>query len=295
MTSEPEPVYRDSRGILDPWLLRQRVRLTRYPVSAALAGLIDRFWAVRWDLPVDVVHRQQVLTHPAANLSVSHPDAQSNASGTPDDPLGGGQGQRLEARVNGVATALSTRHLSGRGWAVAAMTTPGGLGAFISGSVADLTDRIVAFDGVIDVDEAGLLHRLGSEPDEAARVEALASALQAALIPQRVATARQVAEVAQLAETDRSVRRLGDLSARTGVPSRTLQRLFAQYAGVSPTWVLRRYRLLDVAEAVRNGESPVWADVAADLGYADQAHLVRDFRAATGQTPARYASSQRLR
>jgi AraC-like DNA-binding protein len=236
-----------------------------------------------------------VLTHPAANLSVSHPDAQSSASGTPDDPLGGGQGQCLEARVNGVATALSTRHLSGRGWAVAAITTPGGLGAFIPGSVADLTDRIVAFDGVIDVDEAGLLHRLGSEPNEAGRVHALASALQAALIPQRVATARQVAEVAQLAETDRSVRRLGDLSARTGVPSRTLQRLFAQYAGVSPTWVLRRYRLLDVAEAVRNGEGPVWADVAADLGYAVQAHLVRDFRAATGQTPARCASSQRLR
>jgi hypothetical protein len=47
MTSEPEPVDRDSRGILAPWLLRQRVRLTRYPVSAALAGLIDRFWAVR--------------------------------------------------------------------------------------------------------------------------------------------------------------------------------------------------------------------------------------------------------
>lgn len=295
MTPEPQPVDQDSRGILDPLLFRQRVSLTRYPVSAALAGLIDRFWAVRWDLPAEVVHRQQVLTHPGANLSVSHPDAQSSASASPDEILGGGVGQRLEARLNGVATALSTRHLSGRGWAVAAMTTPGGLGAFVSGSVADLTDRIVAFDGVIDVDEAGLLHRLGGEPNEVARVEALASALEAALIPQRVATARQVAEVAQLAEADRSVRRLGDLSARTGVPSRTLQRLFAQYAGVSPTWVLRRYRLLDVAEAVRSGESPVWADVAVGLGYADQAHLVRDFRAATGQTPARYASSQRLR
>jgi AraC-like DNA-binding protein len=293
MTSAPESVDRDSRGILDPLLLRQRVRLTRYPVSAAMAGLIDRFWAVQWDLPADVVHRQQVLTHPAANLSVSHPEAQTNASDTADDPLGGGQGRRLEARLNGVATTLSTRHLTGRGWAVAAMTTPGGLGAFISGSVTDLTDRVVAFDGVIDVDEAGLLHRLGREPNEVARVEALASALQTALIPQRVATARQVAEVAQLAQTDRSVRRLADLSARAGIPSRTLQRLFAQYAGVSPTWVLRRYRLLDVAEAARSGESPVWADVAADLGYADQAHLVRDFRAATGQTPTSYASSQR--
>ena len=35
-----------------------------------------------------------------------------------------------------------------------------------------------------------------------------------------------------------------------------------------------------------------WADVAADLGYADQAHLIRDFRAATGQTPAAYAAAQ---
>jgi AraC-like DNA-binding protein len=236
-----------------------------------------------------------VLTHPAANLVVSHPDAQSGAPGNSGDPLGRGAGQRLEARLNGVATTLTTLHLSGRGWAVAAMTTPGGLGAFVAGSVADLTDCIVAFDGVIDVDEAGLLHRIGGEPSEVARVEVLASALQAALIPQRMATARQVAEVARIAETDRSVRSLGDLSARTGVPSRTLQRLFAQYAGVSPTWVLRRYRLLEVAEAVRSGESPVWAEVAAGLRYADQAHLVRDFRAATGQTPARYASSQRLR
>jgi AraC-like DNA-binding protein len=294
MTREPEPVDRDSRGILDPLLFHQRVRLTRYPVSSALAGLIDRFWAVSWDLPPGVVHRQQVLTHPAANLSVGQSGAQSGASGYPDDAPGIGENQRLEARVNGVETVLNTRHLSGRGWAVAAMTTPGGLGAFVSGSVADLTDRVVPFDGVIDVDEAWLLHRIGDEPDQVARVETLATALEAALIPDRVATARQVAEVARLAETDRSVRRLGDLSARTGIPSRTVQRLFTQYAGVSPTWVLRRYRLLDVAEAVRNGEQPVWADVAADLGYADQAHLVRDFRAATGQTPARYASSQRL-
>jgi AraC-like DNA-binding protein len=38
-----------------------------------------------------------------------------------------------------------------------------------------------------------------------------------------------------------------------------------------------------------------WAEVAADLGSADQAHLTRDFRAATGQTPAAYAQAQRTR
>ncbi len=67
--------------------------------------------------------------------------------------------------------------------------------------------------------------------------------------------------------------------------------MFAEYAGVSPTWVLRRYRLLDAAESVRHGNNVVWAEVAAELGYSDQAHLVRDFSAAIGNTPAAYARS----
>ena len=67
----------------------------------------------------------------------------------------------------------------------------------------------------------------------------------------------------------------------------------ASHAGVSPTWVLRRYRLLEAAEAVREGEHVVWAEVASALGYADQAHLVRDFRAALGRTPEAYARALR--
>jgi transcriptional regulator GlxA family with amidase domain len=110
--------------------------------------------------------------------------------------------------------------------------------------------------------------------------------------PDRVAQAREVAAVARVAETDRTVRRLDDLAARAGVTPRALQRLFARHAGVSPTWVLRRYRLLEAAESVRAGEPVVWSDVATELGYADQAHLVRDFRAALGRTPASYAREQ---
>jgi AraC-like DNA-binding protein len=101
-----------------------------------------------------------------------------------------------------------------------------------------------------------------------------------------------VAGVARLAEADRTVRRLADLSERAGIGPRTLQRMFLQYAGVSPTWVIRRYRLLEAAESVREGKRVSWAEIAAGLGYADQAHLTRDFRAAIGQTPSAYAGSQ---
>jgi AraC-like DNA-binding protein len=68
--------------------------------------------------------------------------------------------------------------------------------------------------------------------------------------------------------------------------------MFGRHAGVSPAWVIRRYRLLEAAEAVRDGAPVSWAEVAAGLGYSDQAHLTRDFRAAIGRTPAEYAQSQ---
>jgi len=280
----PEPVERDSRGILDPWLLRQRVQLTRYPVGPRLDGLIDRFWAVRWDLPPGIVHRQDVLTHPSANLSVGHANL--------DDAADAHTVTKIEARLNGVAKRVSTRNLAGQGWAVAAMTSPGGLGALVSGDAARFTDRVVPLGDALDLDEPMLLKEIVAADDEAHRIAVLARALERAVRPGRVAEARQVAAVSKLAETDRSIRRLGDLCERAGIGTRRLQRMFTRNAGVSPTWVLRRYRLLDAAEAVRDGTPVVWANVAADLGYADQAHLVRDFRAAIGTTPAAYAQAQ---
>jgi len=281
-SSQPDPVERDSRGILDPWLLRQRVRLTRYPAGPVLDGLVDRFWAVCWDLPPGTVHQQQVLTHPGANVSIGH------ANATPGQPEPG----PVEARLYGVARGLSTRVLAGRGWTVAALTRPGGLGAFITGSAAELTDRVVSLGPALGTDEAVLLRQVTAEPDEAARVALLAGALEQAVDPDRREPALSVAEVARLAESDRTVRRLGDLCERSGLGQRTLQRMFLQYAGVSPTWVIRRYRLLEAAETVREGRPVSWAEIAATLGYADQAHLTRDFRAAIGQTPAAYASAQ---
>ena len=281
-SSGPEPVERDSRGIIDPWLMRQRVQLTRYPAGPVLDGLVDRFWAVRWDLPAGTVHQQQVLTHPGANVSVGH------ASAAPGQHEPG----PVEARLYGVARGLSTRLLAGRGWTVAALTWPGGLGAFITGSAAELTDRVVPLGQALGTDEVVLLRQVTAEPDEAARVALLAAALEQAVDPERREPALSVAEVARLAESDRTVRRLSDLCERSGLGQRTLQRMFLQYAGVSPTWVIRRYRLLEAAETVREGKPVSWAEIAAALGYADQAHLTRDFRAAIGQTPAAYASAQ---
>ena len=72
---------------------------------------------------------------------------------------------------------------------------------------------------------------------------------------------------------------------------RTLQRLFADYVGVSPKWVMRRARLHEAAERADSGEPVDWAALASDLGYADQAHLTRDFTVTIGVPPTRYAAA----
>jgi AraC-like DNA-binding protein len=55
--------------------------------------------------------------------------------------------------------------------------------------------------------------------------------------------------------------------------------------------MIRRRRLQEAAQRLREGPDVRLADVAADLGYADQAHLANDFRALLGLTPSEYRSA----
>jgi AraC-like DNA-binding protein len=92
---------------------------------------------------------------------------------------------------------------------------------------------------------------------------------------------------------DRDIARVEDVANRFAIPPRTLQRLFARYVGVSPKWVLRRFRLHEAAALLATEQDRPWAEVAAELGYFDQSHFIRDFTAAIGLTPVAYAQACR--
>ena len=100
----------------------------------------------------------------------------------------------------------------------------------------------------------------------------------------------EAVRLAEAIRTDRAMLRVDDFAARHDLPVRRLQRLFMEYVGVGPKWVIRRYRLQEAVEQAAGGPLN-WADLAADLGYSDQAHLVRDFTAVAGVSPAAYARS----
>jgi AraC-like DNA-binding protein len=80
-----------------------------------------------------------------------------------------------------------------------------------------------------------------------------------------------------------------DLAAALGIGARRLQRIFAEYVGVGPKWVIRRHRMQEAAERAAAGTGVDWAALAAELGYADQSHFTRDFTRTLGISPAQYA------
>ena len=59
--------------------------------------------------------------------------------------------------------------------------------------------------------------------------------------------------------------------------------------GVSPKWVIQRYRLQDAADHLSTGTPYKGSRLALDLGFYDQAHFIRAFTALIGVSPAEYA------
>lgn len=282
----PTPIG-GTRGILAPGRMFTVVDFDRYPAPPELEGLIDWFWSVRWDLSDNQRHRQPVLATPAVNISVGV--APPPGDHPPSGPF------PLAARFNGVTTDLAVRVLSGTGWNFAAKSTVGGFGAW-SDDVHALNDTHLPVGDVLAVDDDALAVRVADVEFGARRAGPIGDELirlLAARPSSRIARAREVSAVAAAAESDRSIRTVEHLAAFGGITVRTLQRMFGSCAGVSPTWVIRRFRLIEAADAVRDGGPVDWAALAADLGYADQSHLTRDFTATLGISPAAYAAGNR--
>ena len=261
----------DTRGIVHPRAGFEHFQLQRYSPGEVLAPYVDRLWCVTWSLEPGEIFEQPILAHPAVNVVI--------------------EGDR--AGVYGVPSRLTRQRLTGQGWAVAAMFRPGGAHPFL-GSAGRWVDRVEAVASCW-VDGASLVAAVRDTPGlpptaEPARVDLLRSFLSA-LAPARVpADTALVMAAAELIATNRGLCRVEDLANGTALGMRSLQRLFAEHIGVSPKKVIRRYRLLEAAEAASTGAEVSWARVAADLGFSDQAHLTREFTRAFGVSPARYAA-----
>lgn len=90
-----------------------------------------------------------------------------------------------------------------------------------------------------------------------------------------------------MVENDPELRTVTELSRRSGWSERQLQRVIRRYLGLTPKWLIQRRRLLEACDRLKH-DAGTLADLAHELGYADQAHLTRDFRSVTGYSPAAF-------
>jgi AraC-like DNA-binding protein len=256
-----------ARGLLQtPVPEAARFEHERYHPSGDLAPYIEHFWAVRWDLTGLAPYRAETLPHPSVHLIF--------------DPLGG-------SRVAGVSRGKFVRMLEGKGGVFAAKFRPGGFSPFagasldsFSGTTRPLAD-IWGTEG--DAIDRRVLALEGDEPRIAAVEEFLRS-----LLPVPDPDAALATNIAETIAGDRTMLAVADLTRRFGLNLRKLQRLFARHIGVNPKWVIQRYRLHEAAEQLARGPVSQSA-LALELGYADQAHFVKDFKAIVGTSPAAYA------
>jgi AraC-like DNA-binding protein len=111
------------------------------------------------------------------------------------------------------------------------------------------------------------------------------------LAPEPDPLAVEVRDLVAVAESDHALTRAEALAERSGRSLRSLQRLFTEYVGIGPKWVIQRYRILDAAAAAHAGEPVDWAALALELGFSDQAHLTRAFTKVVGTPPGTYQRS----
>jgi len=251
-----------ARGLVSSRVSGARIDAASFEPPEDLADVVEALWFGRWDLPADAPHVTELLGDPCVHVVA----------------------ERDSARVVGVWRRRWVRELTGRGVVRGAKLRPGAVRAFFDVEAVALSDRITPLATLLEVDAAGFEAALLDPEADVDGLAALADFLRAWRRPDPDGEVSFAVEVAaRLREVD--LYRVESLADRAGLSVRALQRLFRKHVGATPKQLLRRVRLQEAALRIERGHEPGLAALAADLGYADQAHLTRDFKAVVGQTP----------
>ncbi|MBC3190744.1 AraC family transcriptional regulator [Pseudonocardia sp. C8] len=225
-----------------------------------LDDLVRWVWVARWDVPPGRTVTQRVLQYPTFNL-VTGPDG---------------------ANLYGPRTVVGTRDLTGRSWVAGVLLRPAATPLLTTTPPVALHAGEEPFPGAPVAAVTAAVHD-SADPDRA-----VAAVLRDWLRPyaERVTDAGLlVNRVCALAEERDDVLRADQLAEEAGVTPRTLERMVRAHVGVTPLWLIECRRLQHAATVLREDPGTDLAALAAGLGYADQAHFTRRYRAVVGETP----------
>lgn len=168
---------------------------------------------------------------------------------------------------------------------VGAYLYPGALAHLAHAPPRELTDRILPVEELWGQWASELSQRLAMLP-ESARLDLLEATLMRQMAePRATGTLVDVRGLAACITRAGGRVSIGSLATSAGLSRQQLTRVFRQRVGISPKMFARLARFYTALAYVRVSDSVDWARIACDTGYADQSHMIAEFRQFTSLTP----------
>jgi len=196
--------------------------------------------------------------------------------------VGGPAMQVSPAIVTGAGTSSYVTRIDPGQTVMTVHFRPAGARAFLGIPLCELQDHCVAVDEIFGDSSRILRERLTSTTATADRVRLL----ERFLLDRMQIHDLVVHPLLTRLDTEPSIT-VAEVCALTDLSPKRLTALFGTEVGLTPKTYLRVRRLQAALRRLETGAQS-GADIAADLGYFDQAHFVRDFRSFTGITPSQY-------
>ncbi len=274
----PRPEGPSQRGVLKARENSNALaKHARIQPAAELLPYIDCYWMVSWDLRGGQPHLAETLPHPCVYWVTELGDSD----------------------IHGPSSGRFTRLLEGKGRVFGVRFRPGGFYPWYGKPVSTLTDGSITLAKVwgkagsvfskvlIELDGRGGQDGQSDDLlDE--RMMELTDEFLLSRLPSPDDRLNEVTRILETIVKTPGITRVEDVARQFNTTVRSLQRLFSQYVGMSPKWVIQRYRLHEALQRIDAGESVEWTRLALELGYFDQTHFIKDFRKMVGRSPGEY-------
>jgi len=207
--------------------------------------------------------------------------------------FGPGVAGGVDVHLLGAQCRVRRKHVGAGHRAIVLRLRPGTQRAVAGAPPGALAHRAVAIE---DLWGPGVGTRLRARLATAADASAAAALLQSAVVERASAMRGMHSPAPRLASAITHLQSAGvaEAARSLGVSERQLRRDFHDALGLSPKAVARLDRFARALRAAHVDDAPSWAAIAADAGYYDQAHLIAEFNAIAGASPAALLSELRL-
>jgi AraC-like DNA-binding protein len=255
------------------------------PVSPVLAPHVEHLWMVRGYLPAR--WRNMILPDGAMELIVNLGDPQKLCARndlTKQTVFRHSwiSGERLSPIVIdeiGYVDLIGVRLRAGGAW------------PFLGIPLSEFTDQVVELETIFGREIEHLRDQLSEAPDDKSRFDLLESWL-VRRARSRTRPTRSVSHALRVIESGLDAARIGKIADTIGISHKHLLREFDRCVGLTPKVFARLCAFQRVIRFVGQKAEVDWASTAAACGYHDQAHLIHEFRAFSGLTPANYLTKR---